>query len=297
MGVLEPLATPSQLPLSPRFRRPAKSGQMVGLVRLVLLVSIAIVMLLPFAWLASSSLKTQNDVFQYPPQWIPNPPQFQNYVDALTYKPFGTYLKNTLIITMLNVIAVVCTSSLCAYGFARIRFRGRDFWFGIVVATILLPNVILLVPQFIIFTQLGWVDTFLPLVVPLFFGGGAFNIFLLRQFFASIPEELADAARIDGCSEFGIYWRIMLPLSRPALITVGIFTFLAAWNDLLGPIIYLRTPDNFTLAVGLALFRSQLNTRWELLMAASTATILPVIILFFLAQRYFIRGIVTTGLK
>jgi multiple sugar transport system permease protein len=298
MGVLEPLATPSQLPLSPRFRRrPRKSGQVAGLVRLVLLVSIAIIMLLPFAWLASSSLKTQNDVFQYPPQWIPNPPQFQNYVDALTYKPFGTYLKNTLIITLLNVIAVVSTSSLCAYGFARIRFRGRDFWFGVVVATILLPNVILLVPQFIIFTQLGWVDTFLPLVVPLFFGGGAFNIFLLRQFFASIPEELADAARIDGCSEFGIYWRIMLPLSRPALITVGIFTFLAAWNDLLGPIIYLRTPDNFTLAVGLALFRSQLNTRWELLMAASTATILPVIILFFLAQRYFIRGIVTTGLK
>jgi multiple sugar transport system permease protein len=197
----------------------------------------------------------------------------------------------------LNVIAVVFTSSLCAYGFARIRFRGRNFWFGIVIATILLPNVILLVPQFIIFTQLGWIDTINPLVIPLFFGGGAFNIFLLRQFFRTIPEELADAARIDGCSEFGIYWRIMLPLSRPALITVGIFTFLTSWNDLLNPIIYLRTPENFTIAVGLALFRSNLNTRWELLMAASTVTILPVVLLFFIAQRYFVRGIVMTGLR
>jgi multiple sugar transport system permease protein len=264
---------------------------------IAVLILVAIAMVLPFAWLVSSSLKTQADVFQYPPVWVPNPPQFQNYVDALTYKPFGLYFRNTLIIVTLNVTAVVLTSSLCAYGFARLRFWGRDFWFGIVVATILLPNVILLVPQFIIFTQLGWVDTFLPLTVPLFFGGGAFNIFLLRQFFRTIPEELADAARIDGCSEFGIYWRIMLPLSRPALITVGIFTFLNSWNDLLNQIIYLRTPDNFTLAVGLALFRSVMNTRWELLMAASTATILPIIILFFIAQRYFIRGIVLTGMK
>lgn len=298
MSIFEPLATRSQLPL-PQHQAP----QMITGARLwrwftfALLVVIAIAMLLPFAWLVSSSLKTQNNVFQYPPQWIPNPMQFQNYIDALTYKPFGIYLKNTLIIVTLNVIAVVFTSSLCGYGFARIRFRGRDFWFGVVVATILLPNVVLLVPQFIIFTHLGWVDTFLPLVVPLFFGGGAFNIFLLRQFFRTIPEELADAARIDGCSEFGIYWRIMLPLSRPALITVGLLTFLMSWNDLLNPIIYLRTPDNFTLAVGLALFRSVLNTRWELLMAASTATILPIILIFFIAQRYFIRGIVMTGLK
>src|SRR5258708_38862317 len=147
-----------------------------------------IVRLLPFCWLVGSSLKTQSNVFQYPPQWIPNPMQFQNYVDALTYKPFGIYFRNTLIIVTLNVIAVVFTSSLCAYGFARIRFRGRDFWFVIVVATILLPNVILLVPQFIIFTQLGWVDTFLPLVVPLFFAAAAFNIFLLPHFFPPIPE-------------------------------------------------------------------------------------------------------------
>ncbi|MHB8625176.1 MAG: carbohydrate ABC transporter permease [Aggregatilineales bacterium] len=298
MSVFEPLATQSQLPLLRRQRQQTITGaRLWRLFTLVLLIIVAVAMLLPFVWLVSSSLKTQANVFQYPPQWIPNPAQFQNYVDALTYKPFGVYLKNTLIIATLNVVAVVFTSSLCAYGFARIRFRGRDFWFGIVIATILLPSVVLLVPQFIIFTHLGWVDTFLPLVVPLFFGGGAFNIFLLRQFFRTIPEELADAARIDGCSEFGIYWRIMLPLSRPALITVGILTFLNSWNDLLNPIIYLRTPDNFTLAIGLALFRSVLNTRWELLMAASTATILPVIVLFFFAQRYFIRGIVMSGMR
>src|SRR5258708_29658252 len=155
-----------------------------------------IVRLLPFCWLVGSSLKTQSNVFQCPPQWIPNPMQFQNYVDALTYKPFGIYFRNTLIIVTLNVIAVVFTSSLCAYGFARIRFRGRDFWFGIVVATILLPNVVLLVPQFIIFSRLGWVDTLLPLTVPLFFGGGPFNIFLLSQFFRTIPQEVPDPARM-----------------------------------------------------------------------------------------------------
>jgi ABC-type glycerol-3-phosphate transport system permease component len=298
MGVFEPTATQAQLPLSPRYyRRPITGARIQRWITILILLFIALLMLLPFAWLVSSSLKTQNNVFEYPPQWIPYPMQFQNYADALTYKPFGLYFRNTLIIVLLNVTAVVTSSSLCAYGFARIRFRGREFWFGIVIATILLPNVILLVPQFIIFTHLGWVDTFLPLTVPMFFGGGAFNIFLLRQFFRTIPEELADAARIDGCSEFGIYWRIMLPLSRPALITVGIFTFLTSWNDLLNQIIYLRTPDNYTLAVGLALFRSVLNTRWELLMAASTATILPIVILFFFAQRYFIQGIVMTGLK
>ena len=267
------------------------------LLTIALLVIVAIGMLAPFLWLVTSSLKSQLEIFQFPPKWIPNPIHWDNYSRALTAKPFGTYLKNTLIICALNVIAVVFTSSFCAYGFARINFRGRDFWFGIVMATLFLPYAILIVPLFLIFTQLGWVDTLLPLVVPIFFGGGAFNIFLLRQFFRSIPEDLADAARIDGCSEFGIYWRIMMPLARPALTTVGIFTFLAAWNDLLNPLIYLRSPDNFTLAVGLSSFRSTLDVSWDLLLAASTVTILPVVVLFFLAQRYFIKGIVLTGLK
>ncbi len=262
-----------------------------------LLIVMAIVMILPFIWLVSSSLKTQNQIFTYPPQWIPDPIQWENYTNALTIKPFGLYVVNTLKIVILNVVAVVFSSSFCAYGFARIRFWGRDFWFGVVMATLFLPYAILIVPQFIIFSRLGWIDTILPLTVPLFFGGGAFNIFLLRQFFRSIPEELADAARIDGCGEFGIYWRIMLPLAKPALITVAIFTFLNAWNDLLGPIIYLRSPANFTVAVGLASFRSTLDVSWDLQLAATTAVIVPVLILFFFTQRYFIKGIVMTGLK
>ncbi len=284
-----------------RIRRRGRSARNADLtwngVTATTRVVVALIMIMPFIWLVTSSLKAQIQIFQYPPQWIPNPIHWDNYTKALTAKPFGLYLKNTLIIASLNVIAVVFSSSFCAYGFARIRFPGRDFWFGVVLATLFLPYAILIVPSFLIFTQLGWVDTLLPLVVPLFFGGGAFNIFLLRQFFRGIPEDLADAARIDGCSEFGIYWRIMLPLARPALITVAIFTFLGAWNDLLGPIIYLRSPQNFTLAVGLASFRSTLDVSWDLQLAASTATILPVIILFFFAQRYFIRGIVMTGLK
>jgi len=262
-----------------------------------LLVFFAIVMVAPFLWLVTSSFKTQIAIFQYPPQFIPDPWVPENFSNALTYKPFDLYFRNTLIIAGLNVVAVVFSSSFCAYGFARLRFPGRDFWFGIVMATLFLPYAILLVPSFIIFSRLGWVDTFLPLVVPQFFGGGAFNIFLMRQFFRTIPEEIADAARIDGCSEFGVYWRIMLPLSKPALITIAIFTFLFAWNDLIGPLTYLRSPDNFTIAVGLASFRSQTDISWDLQLAASTAVTIPVIILFFLAQRYFIQGVVMTGLK
>ncbi len=262
-----------------------------------LLFFFAVLMFIPFLWLLTSSFKTQNQIFQYPPSWIPNPFRPGNYVRALTYKPFALYFRNSMIIATLNVIAVVFTASFCAYGFARIRFKGREFWFGVVMATLFLPYTILIVPNFLIFTKLGWVNTFLPLTVPLFFGGGAFNIFLLRQFFRTIPEELADAARIDGCTEFGIYWRIFLPLAKPALITVGIFTFLAAWNDLLGPIIYLRSPDKFTVAAGLASFRSQTDISWDLQLAAATAMTVPVILLFFFTQRYFIKGIVMTGLK
>ncbi|MCA9837497.1 MAG: carbohydrate ABC transporter permease [Trueperaceae bacterium] len=262
-----------------------------------LLFFFAAIMFIPFLWLLTSSFKTQNQIFQYPPSWIPNPFQPGNYVRALTYKPFALYFRNSMIIATLNVIAVVFTASFCAYGFARVRFKGREFWFGVVMATLFLPYTILIVPNFLIFTRLGWVNTFLPLTVPLFFGGGAFNIFLLRQFFRTIPEELADAARIDGCTEFGIYWRIFLPLAKPALITVGIFTFLAAWNDLLGPIIYLRSPDKFTVAAGLASFRSQTDISWDLQLAAATAMTVPVILLFFFTQRYFIKGIVMSGLK
>jgi multiple sugar transport system permease protein len=264
---------------------------------LVLLFAGAVVMILPFLWLVSSSLKPEQEVFMFPPKWIPDPIRFQNYVDALTYKPFGLYILNTLTIVLLNLVAIVGSASLVAYGFARIEFPGRNFWFGLVLGTMMVPYFVMMIPQFVIFSRLGWTDSFLPLTVPFFFGGGAFNIFLLRQFFRTLPAELADAARIDGCSEFGIYWRIFVPLAKPALATVAIFTFLNGWNDFIGPLLYINSPEKFTVAIGLATFRSVMRTRWDLLMAAASAMTIPVVLLFFVAQRYFIEGIVLSGLK
>jgi ABC-type glycerol-3-phosphate transport system permease component len=263
----------------------------------VTLLAGAIVMLLPFIWLVSSSLKLETRVFEFPPRLIPDPIRFENYKDALTYKPFHIYVANTFFIVILNEIAILFSASLCGYGFARIRFPGRDFFFALVIGTMMLPSVVTMIPTFIIFSRLGWIGTFLPLTVPFFFGGEAFNIFLFRQFFRTIPEELADAARIDGCSEFGIYWRIMLPLAKPALTTVAIFTFINAWSDFMGPLLYLNSPDMFTVSVGLSTFRSTMATRWDLLMAAATATTLPIIVIFFAAQRFFVKGVVMTGLK
>lgn len=267
---------------------------------LALLIGGACVMMLPFLWLLTSSLKTQLAVFQYPPQWLPIPPQFQNYGEAWTTRPFPLYLRNTFLILIANEIAILGSASLCAYGFARIDFPGKNFWFGIVLSTMMLPGIVLMIPTFVIFSRIGWVNTFLPLTVPAFFGGGAFNIFLLRQFFRSLPSELADAARVDGCSEFGIYSRIMLPLAKPALATIAVFTFIGSWNDYMGPLLYLsKDPNKYTVALGLAMFRSAFlgRTRWDLLMAASTMMIMPIIVIFFLAQRYFVQGITVSGLK
>lgn len=263
----------------------------------LVLVIVAFVMILPFLWLVSSSLKLEQRVFEFPPNWLPNPIRWANYYDALTYKPFHLYFKNTLLIAGLNQVAILLTASFCAYGFARIEFPGRDFWFAVAMATIMIPYFVIMVPQFVIFSRLGWTDTILPLTVPFFFGGGAFNIFLFRQFFRSLPKELSDAARIDGCSELDIYWRIMLPLSAPVLITVAIFTFLFSWNDFIAPLLYLTSPEKITVALGLATFRSVMRTQWNLLMAASTVMTVPVVILFFILQRYFIRGVVMSGLK
>jgi len=267
-----------------------------GVIWVVLLAG-AVLMLAPLLWMISCSFKLEQRVFQFPPQLIPDPFRPANYVEALTYKPFHIYLRNTVFLVVINELAILLSSSFCAYGFARIQFPGREFWFGLVLATMMVPYVVMMVPQFVIFSRLKWIDTFLPLTVPYFFGGGAFNIFLLRQFFRSIPEDLADAARIDGCSEYAIYARIMMPLAKPALTTVAIFTFLGTWNDFMGPLLYINSPERFTLAIGLASFRSVMLNRWDLLMAASTAMTLPVVVVFFLAQRYFVQGVVLTGLK
>lgn len=265
------------------------------------LVAGACVMILPFLWLVTSSVKSELAIFRYPPQWIPDPIMLQNYVETWNAAPFGKYLQNSLLLLIVNEIAIIGSASLCAYGFARIEFPGREFWFKVLLATVMLPGIVTMIPQFVIFSRIGWVNTFLPLTVPAFFGGGAFNIFLLRQFFRTLPTELADAARIDGASEIGIYSRIMLPLAKPALATIGVFTFMGVWNDFMGPLLYLaRDRNKYTVALGLAMFRNQVTwqrTRWDLIMAASTMMIVPVIIIFFLAQNYFIQGIQLTGLK
>jgi multiple sugar transport system permease protein len=259
----------------------------------------AIAMFLPFLWMISSSLKAEQQVFQYPPQLIPDPVMWSNYVEALIYKPFGIYIRNTLFLVTVNLFAILISSSFCAYGFARLSFPGRDFWFVLVLATMMMPYYVLMVPQFVMFTRLGWINSYLPLTVPAFFGGGAFNIFLMRQFFRSIPSELSDAARIDGCNDIQIWWQIMMPLAKPALISIAILAFLGTWNDFVGPMLYIKSPDLFTVSIGLATFRSVMRSRWDLLMAAASAMTIPVVALFFAAQRYFFEsgGITLTGLK
>ncbi len=231
-----------------------------------------------------------------PPKWIPKPFQWDNYSSGLTFVPFLLYLRNTLIICSANVVGVLLSSSLVAYGLSVIPWRGRDSLFIIILSTMMLPYQVVMVPLFAVFTFLGWIDTFLPLIVPAFLGN-AFFIFLLRQFFMSIPKDLTDAAKIDGCSEFQIYRRIILPLSKPALATVALFTFMYAWNDYLGPLIYLFDQSKFTVSLGLAMFQSQYGSYYGMLMAVSTVVTVPIIVLFFFTQRTFIQGITLTGIK
>ena len=251
----------------------------------------------PLMWMVSSSLKSESQVFQYPPVLIPNPLAWSNYPEALTKEPFFLFFRNTAFITVLNIIGGVTSTTLAGFAFARLRWWGRDVLFLVCLATMMLPYQVTLIPQYVIFNMLHWVNTFYPLWVPAFFGV-PFLIFLCRQFFATIPRELDDAARIDGCGWFSIYWRIILPQSRPVIATCAIFLFNWNWNDFLGPLIYLNTKNKLTLSIGMSFYRSALRgTDWRYIMAVSVFSVMPVIILFFVAQRYFIQGIVFTGLK
>lgn len=222
--------------------------------------------------------------------------RWDNYPKALTYIPFFLYVKNTLVIAILGMIGAMLSCSLVAYSFARISWPGRDVCFFILIATLMLPGQVTMIPVFVIFKWLHWIGSIKPLVVPAFFGS-AFFIFLLRQFFMTIPQELSDAGRIDGCSEFGIYWKIIMPLAKPALSTVGLLTFMGSWNDFMGPLLYLNDDTKYTLSLGLQQFVSQHGAEWSMLMAASAVMTIPIIILFFLAQRTFIQGITLTGIK
>ena len=251
----------------------------------------------PFFWMVSSSLKRLTDVRQIPMKWIPDPILWSNYPEAFQLLPLLTFFRNTLIIVFFAIIGSTTASSFAAFAFARLRWPGRDRLFLIVLATMMLPAQVTMIPNFIIFKELGWLDTYLPLLVPAFLGGSAFHIFLLRQYFMTIPVELDDAARMDGCTRFGIFTRIILPLSKPAVTAVVIFITRWRWNSFMGPMIYLNSIDKYPIALGLRLFQQQYHTDWPHLMAATTMTILPLLVLFCFAQDYFIKGVVFTGVK
>ena len=279
------------------WRRISVKKVTTKIVLYLLLSFFGFIFLLPFLWLVSTSLKPMPQIFIFPPEWIPRPFMWGNYPRALTMIPFFTYLWNSLLIAGTTVFGTLISCSLVAYSFARIKWPGRDIFFIILVSTLMIPFPVTMIPLYIVFSRwLHWINSFKPLIIPAFFGS-AFLIFLLRQFFMTIPMELSDAARIDGCTEFGIFWRIVLPLSKPALAVVAIFEFLFAWNDFLGPLIYLNEQSKYTLAIGLQQFQGAHQTEWPLVTAATTVVVIPVIILFFFTQRYFIEGITLTGLK
>ncbi len=270
----------------------------------VALVLFSIAFVLPFLWMLSTAVKPIGETMTSPPRWIPSEFQWHNYRDAILYGskdlgfiPFLVYARNTVVVTILSVAGAVLSNSLVAYSFARLKWPGRDFFFGTTLATMMVPFPVLMVPTFNLFRTLGWVGTFKPLWVPAYLGG-AFSIFLLRQFFRTIPMELSEAAKIDGASEFQIFTDVILPLARPALAVVALFTFMGSWNDFLGPMIYLVDQSSFTLSLGLQAYQTQHGgTPWNLLMAASVMVILPIVVVFFFAQKLFIQGIATSGLK
>ncbi|MDE0310639.1 MAG: carbohydrate ABC transporter permease [Caldilineaceae bacterium] len=260
------------------------------------LIAGAILVSIPFIWLISSSLKPQAQLVAFPPIWIPKPILWENYPKALTALPFGRFILNTVIIATGATLGSLVSSSLGAFAFSRLRWRFRDAVFFALLLTIMLPGQITMIPRFVLFSKLGWVNTYLPLIVPAWFAS-PFYVFLMRQFFMGLPSELDDAARIDGASVFGIYWRIMLPLSKPVLATVALFSIQHHWNAFIGPLIYLHDLDKFTAAIGLRYFVTDTQVHYNLQMAASATFTIPIIVMFFFGQRYFIQGIVFSGVK
>lgn len=262
------------------------------------LIIIGLVSLIPFVWLVRSSLMDSVEIFEFPPKWIPDTFLFSNYSDVFQVLDFKLYLKNTFIIIIPCIIGNVFTSALCGYAFGRLNFKYKKFWFAMVIGTMMLPGAVTLIPTFMMWNKLGFVNSFVPLIVPAFFGGGGFNIFLMRQFFAGIPKELDEAAILDGATHWQIFTKIMLPLVKPAMMVVGFFTFMNTWNDFFGPLIYLNDPNKQTLALGLLQLKGQYSSQWNLLMSASTLMTIPALLIFFFGQKYFIQGIsLTSGSK
>lgn len=263
----------------------------------IILIIGSVLSLLPFWWLIRSSLMDTVDIFRFPPILFPKELLWKNYSDAMTALPYLKFFKNTMTIMIPVMLGTLITSSLCAFGFARLKFPFKTFWFSMVIASMFLPSAVTIIPIFIMWRNLHLAGSFIPLTLPVWFGGGAFNIFLLRQFFMTIPKDIDEAAIIDGANYFQIYYKILLPLVKPALISIGIFTFMGVWNDFFNPLIFLNDENKYTIALGLLQYQGQFSTQWNLLMAASAVTIIPVILVFFVGQKYFVEGITLTGVK
>jgi ABC-type glycerol-3-phosphate transport system permease component len=282
---------PRVLQLSPR-----QAETIEKILGYLTLFAVAAIIVLPLYWMLSTALKTEQQTFAIPPEMVPNPIAWDNFTRVFEEVPFGRFIINSFVLVGLNVLGELFAVTLVAYGFARLRFPGRSFLFLLMLATLMIPYQVTLVPRFILFAKLGWINTYLPLVVPAF-TGSSFLIFLVRQYMMSIPFDLDEAAYIDGASRFRVFWSIILPLSRPALMLVIVFTFVGVWNDFLQPLIYLNDPQLFTVSLGLSFFQGTRETNWNLLMAGSLLATIPPLLLFFFAQRQLIGGISIEGLK
>lgn len=279
-------------------RRFKGQKQLFALARHLLLIVVSIAFILPFYWMVITALKENTKVFTYPLEWLPHPARWNNFSTAVNYPgfPFWRYLWNSTYYATSVTIGSVLSCAAVGYGFARLRFPGRDLLFYVTLATLMIPGIVTFIPTFILFKTLGMLGSYTPLILPSFLGN-AFFIFMMRQFFQGLPIELVDAARVDGASEFRIFWQIMLPLVRPALLVMAVFTFLWTWHDFFTPLVYLSESNQYPLSLGLFAFRAQRTTEWSLLMAASTLVTLPLVVIFFFAQRYFLEGIKLTGIK
>ena len=276
------------------FKKTSVNRQSKKMLSYVLMTIIGIILLIPLLWMVFTSLKPMEEIVRYPPTFFPEKIVWENYLDTIAAFPFWRYARNTLFITLLVVIGNVLSNSFIAYGFAKLDFPGKKLMFALVLSTMMIPGFVTMIPQYVLFSKIGWVGTYLPLIVPSFFGN-AFNIFLMRQFYLSINNELIEAAEIDGANHLYIWSHLMLPLTKPALITIAINSFNAAWNDFLGPLLYIQDQEKYTLQIGLQVFQNQATTQWNYLMAGATLVLIPTILLFFFAQRYFIEGMDLTG--
>ena len=280
------------------FNKPGKRFPFAQVLRYTVLTVLAFLFITPLLWMLTTSFKTTGQAYRFPPEFIPSTVTFDAYQNLWTGAiPFQKFYLNTTIIVIFVEIGTLFSCTTTAYAFARLRWWGRNTWFVVLLATMMLPFQVIMIPVYMIFRSLGWLDTWLPLIVPAFFGN-PFYIFLLRQFFLGLPRDLEDAARVDGAGSLRILWQIFLPLSKPVLLTVAMFTFVAAWNDFLGPLLYLTSIDKMTVTVGLSMFIGRSGaTNWPNMMAGATLALLPILIMFLLFQKYFVKGIALTGMK